>query len=180
MGQQSKCGGGCLGFLGGKSDPLPKANTKPFGLDTAKTVRNFFPDTTPLKNCKKMAEKYGVAGIYCKDESYRQGQQAFKVNGAAYAMAMWLAKYRLGLSDLSTVSGMDDLKCKLQEKHGEEQITFVTCTDGNHGRAVAYGAKLTGQKAVIYMPKGSAQARVDHITNHGGDCTVEEKNIKEN
>lgn len=176
MGTQSKCSPGCFSFMGGKSDPLPKANTKAFGLDVAKQVRTFFPETTPLKNCRKLAEKYGVAGIYCKDESFRQGQQAFKVNGAAYAMAMWLAKYRLSLDDLSTVSSMSDLKTKLDEKYGDEKVTFVTCTDGNHGRAVAFGAKLTGQKAIVYMPKGSAQARVDHITGHGGDCTVTDMN----
>jgi len=29
---------------------------------------------------------------------------------------------------------------------------------------------------VVYMPKGSAQARVDHILSHGGKCTVTDLN----
>ena len=39
-------------------------------------------------------------------------------------------------------------------------ITFVSATDGNHGRAVAWTAQQLGKKAVIYMPKGSDPARL--------------------
>ena len=35
-------------------------------------------------------------------------------------------------------------------------FTFVTATDGNHGRGVAWAAQHLGQKAVIYMPKAPA------------------------
>ena len=42
-------------------------------------------------------------------------------------------------------------------------MTFVTATDGNHGRGVAWTAKQLGQKAVVYMPKGSSQERLHNI-----------------
>lgn len=55
-------------------------------------------------------------------------------------------------------------------------ITFTTATDGNHGRGVAWTAQQLGQKAIIYMPKGSAQTRVDNILAHGAQCIVTDLN----
>ena len=42
---------------------------------------------------------------------------------------------------------------EVREKLGD--ITFVTATDGNHGRGVAWTANRLKQKSVVYMPKGS-------------------------
>lgn len=47
-------------------------------------------------------------------------------------------------------------------------MTFATTTDGNHGRGVAWAARALGQKAVVYMPKGSAQERESHYRPRGG------------
>lgn len=55
-------------------------------------------------------------------------------------------------------------------------MTFATTTDGNHGRGVAWAAQQLGQNAVIYMPKGSARERVDHIRNLGAECIVTDMN----
>ena len=55
-------------------------------------------------------------------------------------------------------------------------ITFVTATDGNHGRGVAWAARLLGQKAVVHMPKGSSQSRFDNIAKEGAKVTIEEVN----
>ena len=43
---------------------------------------------------------------------------------------------------------------------GRPAMTFAAATDGNHGRAVAWAAQQLGQKAKVYMPKGTAAARV--------------------
>ena len=51
-------------------------------------------------------------------------------------------------------------------------ITFVTCSDGNHGRGVAWTAKELGLKAVIYLPKGSAFIRVQAIRELGSEAIV--------
>ncbi len=53
-----------------------------------------------------------------------------------------------------------------------ENITFVTATDGNHGRAVACAAKLLGCKSVVYMPKDSSPARLEAIRNFGAKAPI--------
>ena len=55
-------------------------------------------------------------------------------------------------------------------------ITFVTATDGNHGRGVAWTANQFRQKSVVYMPKGSAQERLDNIRAEGSDASITDMN----
>ena len=46
-----------------------------------------------------------------------------------------------------------------------KDIVFVTATDGNHGRGVAWAAEQLGLRAVVYMPKGSSPAvSYTHLT----------------
>ena len=54
---------------------------------------------------------------------------------------------------------------QLREEFG--QATFFTATDGNHGRGVAWAANRLGQKAVVHMPKGSTQTRLENIAKEG-------------
>ncbi|EPZ58929.1 pyridoxal-phosphate dependent enzyme family protein [[Clostridium] sordellii ATCC 9714] len=49
----------------------------------------------------------------------------------------------------------------IKEKLGD--ITFVTATDGNHGRGIAWAANQIGQKSVVFMPKGSSEIRLNNI-----------------
>ncbi|CAK0806228.1 unnamed protein product [Prorocentrum cordatum] len=152
----------------------PLGATAPFGPKTAKQVRRFFgSEPTPLVPLRKTAQELGLAAVYVKDESKRLGLQAFKVFGAAYGMATWLAR-EVGV-DLASVTGLEELRRVYSEKGGKPR-TFVTCTDGNHGRAVAWAAKHLGQCAVVLMPKGSAAARVEHVRDLGGQCDVTDLN----
>ena len=57
-------------------------------------------------------------------------------------------------------------------------VTFVTATDGNHGRGVAWMANRLNQKSVVYMPKGSAQMRFDAIAREGADVTITDLNYR--
>lgn len=148
--------------------------TRNFGPETATQVREFFGTApTPLVPLKNLAQQWGLDALYIKDESQRLGQQAFKVFGGAFAMAKYIAK-ELGVS-VHECGGIKGLK-ELYHESGRKRITFVTCTDGNHGRGIAWAAKEFGHKAVVYMPKGSADARVQHIREHGGECTVTDMN----
>lgn len=118
---------------------------------------------TPLAKLDGLAEKLGVAGIYVKDESYRFGLNAFKGLGGSYALARVMAeKTGKDPEDLSQIP--------------ESSFTFVTATDGNHGRGVAWAAKNLGQKAVVYMPKGSSAERLNNIRALGAEAEITEFN----
>lgn len=154
-----------------------KTNPDFIGTEVTAKVRAFhksFPEyaPTPLQNLEALAKAYGVEAIWVKDESYRFGLNAFKVLGGSYAIGKYLAE-RLDtpLEDLS----FEKLKSKeMKEKMGE--ITFVTATDGNHGRGIAWAARELGQKSVVYMPKGSSQIRLDNIRNEGAEASITDLN----
>lgn len=123
---------------------------------------------TPLYALKSLAALFGVSTILVKDESQRFGLNAFKMLGGAYAIAQLLCeKYHLDINAFSFATFKSSIK---------EKMTFATTTDGNHGRGVAWAAQQLGQNAVIYMPKGSAQERVDAILRLGARCIVTEMN----
>lgn len=123
---------------------------------------------TPLYALNDLADLFGLGRILVKDESQRFGLNAFKMLGGAWAIAQLLCeKYRLDINEFS----FDTFKPDMTEK-----MTFATTTDGNHGRGVAWAAQQLGQNAVIYMPKGSAQERVDAIRRLGAECIVTEMN----
>jgi len=123
---------------------------------------------TPLVKLDSLASRLGVKGVYIKDESYRFGLNAFKVLGGSYAMARYIA----GLVGCD-VSEMDYNRLTseaLRKQIG--QITFFTATDGNHGRGVAWAANKLGQKAVVYMPAGSSQKRLEDIRAEGAEASI--------
>lgn len=127
---------------------------------------------TPLVNLTRLAGVWGLKDIFVKDESRRFGLNAFKVLGGSYAVAQLLCE-KLG-KDISEVDFdyliSDEVKAQLGD------ITFVTATDGNHGRGIAWAAEKLRQKAVVYMPKGAAEARVRNIESHGAKVVVTDLN----
>ena len=143
-------------------------------ITKANEFHKSFPQysVTPLQKLSALASYLGVKGIYCKDESYRFGLNAFKVLGGSYAMGRYIAK-ELG-RDISQLPYNVLSSDKLREEFG--QATFFTATDGNHGRGVAWAAKRLGQKAVVRMPKGTTKTRFDNIAKEGAEVTIEEVN----
>lgn len=145
--------------------------------DMAKKVGDFHRSfseysVTPLVDLKALAADFGLGRVWVKDESKRFGLNAFKVLGGAFAIGQYLAR-KLGL-DISQVTREKLASAEIKAKIG--QITFASTTDGNHGRGVAWTAQQLGQKAIIYMPKGSAQIRVDNILATGAECYVTDMN----
>jgi len=124
---------------------------------------------TPLVKLDSLAKRMGVGAIYLKDESKRFGLNAFKALGGSWAIADYL-KVRLGIEGEVTFG---TLRAALE---GREPITFITATDGNHGRGVAWTARVLGQKAVVYMPKGSAAERLENIRVQGAQAMITEYN----
>jgi diaminopropionate ammonia-lyase len=114
----------------------------------------------------------GIAGLFVKDESFRFGLNAFKVLGASYAVARLLSK-RLGI-DVSQLDCTKLVSPEIRKQIGD--VTFVTATDGNHGRGVAWTARQLRQKAVVYMPKGSSPTRLENIRAEGASASIIEGN----
>ncbi len=162
---------------------MPKtedANLSVMGLDQVKKARAFhesFPQysVTPLARLEQMAAYLGLGQVYVKDESYRFGLNAFKVLGGSFAMARYIAK-QTG-KDVSELPYEVLTSQKLRQEFG--QATFFTATDGNHGRGVAWAATRLGQKAVVLMPKGTTQTRLNNILAEGAQATIEEYNYDE-
>lgn len=146
-------------------------------LENAKRVKRFhagFPvyKTTPLVELKNTAKELGLNNVYVKDESYRFGLNAFKVLGGSFAIGNYLAK-KLGKNieemPYETLIS-DEMKAQLGD------ITFVTATDGNHGRGVAWTARQLKQHSVVYMPRGSSKERLANIQAEGADASITELN----
>ena len=119
---------------------------------------------TPLQSLQGLAGRLGVARIWVKDESCRFGLNAFKALGASYAISSQL----LGQADELIFA---DVQARASNSQSLKP-TFVTATDGNHGRAVAWIAQLLGANSVVYMPYGSQQVRVEAIRAYGGQVEV--------
>ena len=148
--------------------------------EEARKVQQFhasFPvyEKTPLAALPDTAAALGLGAMYVKDESYRFGLNAFKVLGGSYAIGNYLAQ-KLGM-DISELPYETMISDEVREKLGE--ITFVTATDGNHGRGVAWTANQLKQKAVVYMPKGSAEERLKNIQAEGADASITDLNYDE-
>ncbi|WP_462327261.1 diaminopropionate ammonia-lyase [Desulfobaculum sp.] len=143
----------------------------------AKVARDFFSTIdgyapTPLVGLPALASDLGVASFHVKDESKRFGLNAFKVLGCGFAIANHICEVLdTPISEMS----MDKL-CSAEVREAVGEITFVSATDGNHGRGVAWAANRLGQKSVIYMPKGSAKARLDNIRAEGADASITDMN----
>lgn len=133
-------------------------------LDFHRSLESY--SSTPLLELKNLAEETGVKNIFVKDESCRFGLKAFKALGASFAIH------------------------KILEKDPSIEI-FCTATDGNHGRAVAWAAKLFGKRAMVFVPKDTSKARIEAIEKEGatvekidGDyeetCSIAKKTSKNN
>lgn len=115
-------------------------------------------EETPLVSLHGLAQRLGVKNIFVKDESKRFGLNAFKGLGASYAIArlLWGDLDCTGAPDYSVLTAPD------AKEHVHDRI-FVTATDGNHGKSVAWSASVFGCRARVYMPKGSKESRVQAI-----------------
>lgn len=126
-------------------------------------------EPTPLRELPDLAFRLGLGAIFVKDESRRFGIKAFKALGASYAIYRFLkARWHALYSAPFTPATFRDPGA--QARLGT--FTFCAATDGNHGRAVAWTAKMLGQKAVIYMPADSVAARVENIRGEGAEVVL--------
>jgi len=127
---------------------------------------------TPLADLPCLARELGVARVLVKDESFRFGLNAFKVLGGSWAIARALAA-RLGL-DPKEMTYERLTSDETRTRIGKQ--TFVTATDGNHGRGVAWTAAKLKQRCIVYMPKGSSRERLENIRALGAEASITDVN----
>ncbi|MCH8953596.1 MAG: diaminopropionate ammonia-lyase, partial [Proteobacteria bacterium] len=115
---------------------------------------------TPLRRLDRLAGALGLEAVLYKDESGRFGLGSFKALGGSYAVLRLLSD-KLGLS-------MADIRAG----HGREPagaITVTTATDGNHGRAIAWGARQAGCRCRVYIHAKVSDPRARAIEDLGAE-----------
>jgi diaminopropionate ammonia-lyase len=107
---------------------------------------------TELTELPALAKELGVGRVFVKDESTRMGLGAFKVLGASWAIARLLTDQgeagRTGQGEAGRVA-----LGELRRAAAARPVELVTATDGNHGRAVAWMARLLGLEARVFVPR---------------------------
>lgn len=132
-------------------------------LDFHRKLPGYAPSR--LVNAAPLAEQLGLGGLWVKDESWRLGLPAFKILGASWATYQALEE-RFG--PFKPWQTLDEVKTQLAAL---QPLALATATDGNHGRAVARMARWLGLEARIFVPAGTAEARIKGIQSEGASVT---------
>jgi diaminopropionate ammonia-lyase len=102
---------------------------------------------TPLVALPGLARSLGLNSLRYKDERGRFGLKSFKALGGAYAVRRVLE--RVG--------------------RPAREVTVTCATDGNHGRSVAWGARLFGCNCVIFIHATVSEGRAEAIRRYGAE-----------
>jgi diaminopropionate ammonia-lyase len=102
---------------------------------------------TPLVRLDGLARHLGLASLWYKDERGRFGLKSFKALGGAYAVRRVLAR----------------------QNRPAREATVTCATDGNHGRSVAWGARLAGCRCVIFIHATVSEGRAVAIRSYGAE-----------
>lgn len=121
---------------------------------------------TPLLALDALAGALGLAKVLYKDEGPRFGLGSFKALGGAYAALRVLQR------EVSRALGRPVAPADIREgRHAAlaSRITLVTATDGNHGRALAWGCRRFGAPCRIYIHAEVSEARAEAMRALGAE-----------
>lgn len=121
---------------------------------------------TPLYALPALARRLGVAEIRIKDESQRFGFGAFKALGGVLAVGNVLTS---AIGDALHISVNFDHVMKGRDRDITGSYVFATASSGNHGRSVAAGAKLFGNRCIVFLPKFTSAAKEAAIRARGAE-----------
>ena len=113
-----------------------------------RTLPGYAP--TPLVRRTALAREIGLADLYIKYEGTRFGLGAFKGLGGSWALH------------------------RLLESRPGTFTTVSTASEGNHGRAVAWAARLMEVPCVIFLPAKAAPERIANIRSEGATVVLVE------
>lgn len=112
-------------------------------------------EPTPLVHRPALARRLGIRDLYVKYEGTRFGLMAFKGLGGSWAL------HRL-----------------LEERPGTFD-TVATASEGNHGRAVAWAARLMQVPCVVFLPAHAAPERIANIRSEGARVVLVDGNYED-
>jgi diaminopropionate ammonia-lyase len=124
-------------------------------------------EPTPLRDLPALAERAGVGVLRLKDEAGRFGLGSFKALGGAYAVGC-VVRDALARDGVAAAAGFEALEAGAW-RAATERITVTCATDGNHGRAVAWGARRFHARCVIFVHAGVSAGRVEAIARYGAE-----------
>ncbi len=122
---------------------------------------------TPLVSLPEIAAAANVTAVHYKNEAGRFGQGSFKALGGGYAVFRVLAA-ELARRGVVRAAAADALE---RGDHGAATRDIIVCcaTDGNHGRAVAWGARRFGCQSVVFVHPGVPAGRRAAIARLGAE-----------
>lgn len=122
--------------------------------------------TTPLYSLPALAARLGIGELHVKDESQRFGFGAFKALGGVLGVYGVLSS-AVGDAHHKSPTFEEVLKGRHREVTGN--YVFATASSGNHGRAVAAGARLFGNRCFIFLPKFTSAEKEAAIRAKGAE-----------
>lgn len=123
--------------------------------------------STLLFDAPTLADRLGVGRVVIKAETQRMGLPSFKILGASWATYQALCAH-LG-SEPEPWNNINELAANLDHLR---PFDLAAATDGNHGRAVAFMARLLGFGCHIFVPVGMVQSRIEAIQREGATVTI--------
>ncbi len=122
---------------------------------------------TPLVRLPGLAARIGLGEILYKDEGKRFGLGSFKALGGAYAVLCLLKEHVRAGPGGRSISSADLLAGRHRDR--VRGVTVATATDGNHGRSVAWGARMFGCHSIIYLHEHVSATREAEIAALGAE-----------
>jgi diaminopropionate ammonia-lyase len=133
------------GNRGAMSPPLLSSSDAATASAAVRSWPGYAP--TSLRALPGLSAQLGVAAVSVKLEGERFVVASFKALGPPYALEREIARR----------SGTQAAGC----------YTAVAATSGNHGRALAWGARRLGARAKIFMPAHTSRGRAEAIQRFG-------------
>ncbi len=134
--------------------------------DAARTLLGLCPAhaPTPLLPLPALAAELGVAEVHLKAEGGRMGLGSFKALGGAYAVALRVmarAEAALGRPITPTDLAAPEVRAIATE------LTVICASAGNHGLAVAAGARAFGARAVVVLAQSVPEIFAVRLRDRG-------------
>jgi len=122
---------------------------------------------TLLLDAPDLAERLGVGRVVVKAETRRMGLPSFKILGASWATYKAICEH-IG-HEPEPWSNINELAHNLAYL---KPFRLATATDGNHGRAVAFMARLLGFRCDVFVPAGMVRARIEAMEREGATVSI--------